>query len=931
MHNWTYSYWSQALPFTATESGHYRLTFETQTTPATHAATDNIKIGLNEQTGWSNLGGEQNVAITNSGAVGDRVSYTVDFVWSGFGTVGAPVALNVIIDAGAALGYAFMDDFVLEEVTSMVVTDLDPNGVTGVDPFGPLTWNTPQYVPSNYTVYIDSGSGFVANADTDGDLLDASHTPTGLDYGSTYDWFVVSTDPNDGVDYTSETFSFTTRTVSFVVENGVPDGITFDGTSLPLTMSWDAPADLVDLSNPVYVVYIDNIEDADLDDTDLSHTPSFSLEMDTTYTWRVDVVDNSGAGPTYAGPDWTFNTDTGNLLANGDFQTGNSTNWIAAGSWGVVDYEHPGDYFGYIHNGQRSYFAQNLPFTATESGHYRLTFETQTTEAHNDPIDAIQVGISEQSGWSYLGGKQTVILTNPGVAGDRVFHTVDIGWSGSGAIGANTSLDIICETTAVGPPTATGYAYMDNFELTENVDDPYIVAPRGADIAVDTDLTWLAPTGYTVTGYTVYLDPNEAKVIAGDPSVIDVDADIDPLDASHTPTLALGKDVTYYCRVEATDGTWTYSSSVASFTTLPPDPLITADPASVTVADGGTAVFTIAASNVSAYNWYKDGSLTALVDGVQVSGATISGAETDILTITGVTVADEGDYQCIASEAGYDPLPSGTADLVTERLYGHWKFDGDLTDSVQETVAGAPTHDATSIDGSAEFDAATQHVGTGALAFADTGAEVVDVNDFNFFGRGVTVSCWMKRPAADPNGIYYGVITHDGSPSAGRSLWVSHNDPKGYGNLDGPITSTQWGALQSDIASTGDWQYAATTYEVISETEAVWSLYVDGELIVESTVGVETSTDIALLAFGELVPEWTNNCSVDNVKIYTYALDDWAIAQEYVDDDPGSTGPICVEHPAMDIAPVGAPDCEVNLLDFAEFAKGWMESGNVSD
>ena len=39
--------------------------------------------------------------------------------------------------------------------------------------------------------------------------------------------------------------------------------------------------------------------------------------------------------------------------------------------------------------------------------------------------------------------------------------------------------------------------------------------------------------------------------------------------------------------------------------------------------------------------------------------------------------------------------------------------------------------------------------------------------------------------------------------------------------------------------------------------------------------------------------------------------------------------PVCTDRPARDIAPVGDLDCVVNLLDFAEFALGWLDDGNV--
>lgn len=73
-------------------------------------------------------------------------------------------------------------------------------------------------------------------------------------------------------------------------------------------------------------------------------------------------------------------------------------------------------------------------------------------------------------------------------------------------------------------------------------------------------------------------------------------------------------------------------------------PSFTTHPASQTVDAGATVVFTAAASGTPApsYVWLKGA--TALVDGGSVSGAT-----TGTLTLTGVTVADAGDYYVAAT------------------------------------------------------------------------------------------------------------------------------------------------------------------------------------------------------------------------------------------------------------------------------------------
>ncbi len=120
----------------------------------------------------------------------------------------------------------------------------------------------------------------------------------------------------------------------------------------------------------------------------------------------------------------------------------------------------------------------------------------------------------------------------------------------------------------------------------------------------------------------------------------------------------------------------------------------------------------------------------------------------------------------------------------------------------------------------------------------------------------------------------------------------------------------------------------AVTCDVVDGLAAI-KLYVDGELT-DTVEGVSAIEPADYLRFGWFSPGHGRQVAVDNVKIYTHALDAIEIATEYVTDDPGLSA-ACAERPAMDVAPVGAPDCIVDLLDFAELAKGWLDDGNIYD
>ena len=67
---------------------------------------------------------------------------------------------------------------------------------------------------------------------------------------------------------------------------------------------------------------------------------------------------------------------------------------------------------------------------------------------------------------------------------------------------------------------------------------------------------------------------------------------------------------------------------------------------------------------------------------------------------------------------------------------------------------------------------------------------------------------------------------------------------------------------------------------------------------------------------------------VDDVRIWTYALDDIAIALLYTDFNPGSE--VCIGNPSFDsTGPDGTPDCRINVYELAVWAAAWLECNIV--
>jgi len=100
-------------------------------------------------------------------------------------------------------------------------------------------------------------------------------------------------------------------------------------------------------------------------------------------------------------------------------------------------------------------------------------------------------------------------------------------------------------------------------------------------------------------------------------------------------------------------------------------PTITQHPPSQTVLPGSTVQLTVSATGEGtlSYQWFKD---EALLN----NGGNISGVTTNMLQITNVQAADEGDYYCVVSNSG-GSTPSNTATLSLPAP-GDFDLDGDV-------------------------------------------------------------------------------------------------------------------------------------------------------------------------------------------------------------------------------------------------------------
>ncbi|HML76378.1 MAG TPA: immunoglobulin domain-containing protein, partial [Anaerohalosphaeraceae bacterium] len=454
---------------------------------------------------------------------------------------------------------------------------------------------------------------------------------------------------------------------------------------------------------------------------------------------------------------------------------------------------------------------------------------------------------------------------------------------------------------------------------------PYDPDPAvGKEAPISQVLSWKqlsVVNGLGVT-YKVYFgtDPNSSQL----PLVKSTTTDA--ADFFYDPELV--NSTTYYWRVDALEPNLPGAPTVHTgdawwFKTQPPSPRIETNPVSLTVPAGtAQAQFSVTGINIATYQWYKDGVALA------AAPALYTGEKTATLTILDVQLADEGFYYCVADNSLNQPATSASAQLLTERLVGWWKLDGNLEDSIDQEIAGAAAHDGTSAD--PNFVAVGKD--GGALQFFGGIDDIVTVNNsvdfFNFYPRGYTVSVWVNMPPK--TGADWGSFVSKQQREAGA-------DWKGFILTHQPAGQAVHTLRQSfnDLGSGTDvddnnWHLVTGTYDAATK---VGKVYVDGALKGQTTNTGAVATNPKALIFGEEVSTSTispYSGLLDDIRIWSYPVDDYTAALLWTDFNPGMT--VCLEKYPMDVSgPDGTPDCIVNLYDFAAIADKWLTCNRVPE
>ena len=427
---------------------------------------------------------------------------------------------------------------------------------------------------------------------------------------------------------------------------------------------------------------------------------------------------------------------------------------------------------------------------------------------------------------------------------------------------------------------------------------------------------WSAPDP-AVDQYYVYLsngtsDPNLFLV-----ATVPADA---ALEYDPTGEFELQRDASYMWRVDsAIEGSGTTDPNtiigrVWSFAAVPGVPMIDEQPAdwfdypgeAAELRADSTNPYTLDGAGL-AYQWYKD-------------GAEIPGETDPTLTIVDTQFGNEGLYKCIVTLTDNGATTeTREAEVLTKRMVGHFKMDGNPDDSSlgqnHAALIGTSTEDPTWTDG---MDGQCLRISSGGRPYAEVAAE--NAGDFHLIHR-MTASVWIKSAGSptplNMDGYACLVGKHISSGDPDHRPWLIRQN----GNAN-RITFRSpeggWNNYDNTAVFDNEWHLVTGTWDGETGDKKI---YIDGELVEVTTghMGPGVIDNETPLRIGYYKDNFVFvDTLLDDVRVYNYALDGYAVAALWTGFNPGET--ICVKEEAMDLN----NDCMVNLQDFAMFAQEWL-------
>ena len=447
---------------------------------------------------------------------------------------------------------------------------------------------------------------------------------------------------------------------------------------------------------------------------------------------------------------------------------------------------------------------------------------------------------------------------------------------------------------------------------------------QAEDVNVNVTLSWkpamivdpLDPNAIipdpTLTTHMLYMssgnptDPNVSHIIdipAGDP----VNAE-----ASYGP-ISLNRDMVYYWRVDEVTDINTVTGDTWYFSTLTSLPKIDpATPADQLVFSGEEASFTVVAVNPfsddntgMSYQWYKE-----------EGGGTPVGTDSDTYTIASASDSDIGGYYCVVTITEPDvgtAATSRTASLDIKKMIGWWPFDESLDD-----IVAANNGEYTSASKINYSAGVTGDAGDYALDLSKTTAAAYI--DKTVYTNAEWSMAWWDYTAAKSDDLYESMVA-SGATAGYEILEVDRYEglryAVGFYNLgtwiDTPV---------QEPYSREEWNHHVVSFD---NTTNLCTYYINGERF-GSLRGFAFTDFDSLLYVGNCKDDTQPYAgSIDDLRLFNYALDAFEVAQLYVDVMGGQ---ICAGNPEYDITgPEGEPDCVIDINDLVEFITQWLDHG----
>ncbi len=385
---------------------------------------------------------------------------------------------------------------------------------------------------------------------------------------------------------------------------------------------------------------------------------------------------------------------------------------------------------------------------------------------------------------------------------------------------------------------------------------------------------------------------------------------------------------------------WSYPLDAISISSLLPWVNFISQPQSQTrgPANGKAhAELSAPATSASGYQWYKDGGdrVADLADDtLLVDGGAYSGATTDTLIITDVTLAEEGGYFCVGLNSVMGDVASEIAYVEYARLKGQWTFEDNLND-VQDEVGGTYNGSWSSgDDGDAVYGEGIN--GSRALDLtnkADPNYLLIPVDVLPPSFAEATVALWSKNDILGQNtafaaqgGEFYGRVLYAHVTWSDAAIYWDTGNP-----VDGWDNRISVGLLNYATEVQGVWNHYVFT---CSPEDEYMAIYRNGTLISEYVGPLQSLYGMdSFVVGGDAAPDaehFRYDGLIDDFRVYNYSVNAVEAAYLYT-DVTGET--VCIESVGQfDVTgPDGVPDCSVGLPDLAAFGSDWLACNQVPD